>query len=56
MSSRFVFVLVCGIISLIAAIMNYRESINATFYDYWMFIAAILILACAAMLYKPQKQ
>ena len=48
-------VLICAIIALFAAFMNYRESVTVSLGTYLMFISAILIFVVAGMLYKQEK-
>nr|WP_320161567.1 hypothetical protein [uncultured Methanoregula sp.] len=55
-SSRFALVLICAIIVLFAAVMNYREAVSASWTNYLMFIGAIGIFIAAGMMYKSEKQ
>ena len=53
-SLRVTLVLICGILSLVAAIMNYRETVTASWGTYLMFVSAILIFIVAGLLYRQE--
>lgn len=56
MVSEYIIVLICGIIVLLVAIMNYREAVTISNVTYLMFVSAILILAAAALMYRQEKR
>jgi len=51
---KFAIVLACGIISLAAAVMNYRDTESVSGTGPWMFASAALIFICAALLYHRE--
>ena len=55
-SPKVIIVVLCGILSLFVAVMNFLESVAMTFFDYWMFIAAILIFVCAGLMYQQENK
>jgi amino acid transporter len=54
-SSRFYLVLICAVVVLFAAFMNYREAVSASWTNYLMFIGAIGMFVCAGLLYRSEK-
>jgi hypothetical protein len=56
MVSRYLMVLICGIIALVAAVMNYYEAGIISNGTYLMFISAILIFGVAALMYRQEKR
>lgn len=54
-SSRFYLVLICAVVVLFAAFMNYREAASASWTNYLMFIGAIGMFVCAGLLYRSEK-
>ena len=55
-SRNVIFILVCGIIVLVAAFVNFFESPDNSFAKYILFLSAILILAVAGMLYAADQK
>jgi hypothetical protein len=55
-SSRFALVLVCGIIVLFAAVMNYQQAVSASWTNYLMFIGAAGIFIAAFLIYRSEKK
>jgi hypothetical protein len=55
-SSGFILVLICGTLSLAAAIMNYREHMTVSWGTGWMFILAIVIFIVAGLFYQQENR
>ena len=55
-SRNVIFILICGIIVLVAAFMNFFESHDSSFSKYILFLSAILILAVAGMLHAMDQK
>jgi uncharacterized membrane protein SirB2 len=54
-TSRFYPVLICAVVVIFAAFMNYRQAVSASWTNYLMFIGAIGMFVCAGLLYKSEK-
>jgi len=55
-STRISAILICGIIVLLAAYMNYRETAGLSFEAALMLLAAVLIFAAAGMLHRRERR
>ena len=56
LSTRVGIILVCGIIVLLAACMNYRETATMSFGTDLMVLSAVLIFVAASVLYRQETQ
>jgi hypothetical protein len=56
LSTRVGLILVCGIIVLLAACMNYRETATMSFGTDLMVLSAVLIFVAASVLYRQETQ
>jgi hypothetical protein len=54
-STRTGAILICGIVVLLAAYMNYRETAGLAFETCLMLLAAVLIFAAAGVLYRQEQ-
>jgi hypothetical protein len=55
LSTRVGLILVCGIIVLLAACMNYREAAGLSLGADLMLLAAVLIFSAAGMVYRQEQ-
>jgi hypothetical protein len=55
-STRTGVILICGIIVLLAACMNYRETASLSFEAELMLLSAVLIFAAAGMLHRQEQR
>jgi nitrate reductase gamma subunit len=55
-STRISAILICGIIVLLAACMNYRETAGLSFEAALMLLSSVLIFAAAGVLYRNEQQ
>jgi len=56
LSTRVGLILVCGIIVLLAACMNYRETATLSLGTDLMVLSAVLIFVAASVLYRQETQ
>ncbi len=56
LSTRVGLILVCGIIVLLTACMNYRETATMSFTADLMVLSAVLIFVAASVLYRQETQ
>jgi len=54
-STRIGVILICGIVVLLAACMNYRESAGLSLGADLMLLAAVLIFSAAGVLYRQEQ-